>query len=252
MSADMFHRRVSPVVAAGLALAAGACDLIGGGKDAARSAQQGAATADPVIARALHDPLMSDPDLARRSQANAVIALGDSGALPVFSATPEAAARARDAARAELLAAGSIPATTAIKPGAGGTALADQAAMADVLAAASVPKACRAGVRTGFDWAARLAAPAAIMPLGMVDEAAGSDAPDCRVRVVRYQTAASVDDAAAYYDTLAQRAGFTVQRYAEPEAILMATGKQGETLRVHARSLASGMSAVDLVFWINP
>jgi hypothetical protein len=239
-------------VAAGLALAVGACDLLGGGADASRSAQDKAAMADPVIARALHDPLMSDPDLARRSQANAVIAFADSGALPVFAATPEASARARDAARAELLAAGAIPATTAIKPGAGGVAFADEAAVADLLAAAGAPKACRAGVRTGFAWAARLAAPAAIMPLGMVDEAAGSDVPACRVRVVRYQTAASVDDAVAYHDTLAQRAGFTVQRYAEPEAILMANGKKGETLRVHARSLPSGMSAVDLVTFLNP
>ncbi|MFL0672382.1 MAG: hypothetical protein ACJLS3_13455 [Erythrobacter sp.] len=247
----MFHRLVSPVVAAGLALALGACDLLGG-TDAARSAKPGAALADPVMARALHDPLMSDPDLARRSQANAAIAFADSGALPVFAATPEAAARARDAARAELLAAGSIPAATAVTPGSGGAALADQAAPAELLAAAGAPGACRAGVREGFGWAARLAAPAAIMPQGMVDEAAGSDAARCRVRVVRYQTAASVDDAVAYHDTLAQRAGFTVQRYAEPEAILAASGKKGETLRVHVRRLDSGMSAVDLVFWINP
>jgi hypothetical protein len=170
----------------------------------------------------------------------------------VFAATPEASARARDAARTELLAAGAIPATTTIKPGAGGVAFSDEATVADLLAAAGAPKACRAGVRTGFAWAARLAAPAAIMPLGMVDEAAGSDAAGCRVRVVRYQTAASVDDAVAYHDTLAQRVGFTVQRYAEPEAILMATGKKGETLHVHARSLPSGMSAVDLVTFLNP
>lgn len=248
----MFDRRVLPVLAAGLALAVGACDVIGGGADAARSAQDGAAMADPVIARALYDPLMSDPDLARRSQANAVIGFADSAALPVFVATPEASARARDAARAELLAAGSIPATTAITPGAGGAAFADEAAGADLLAAAGAPEACRTGVRTGFAWAARLAAPAAIMPLGMVDEAAGSDAPACRVRVVRYQTAASVDDAVAYHDTLAQRAGFTIKRHTDPEAMLMATGKKGETLRVHVRSLASGMSGVDLVFWINP
>lgn len=204
------------------------------------------------MARALHDPLMSDPDLARRSEANAALAFADSGALPVLGASAEAATRARDAAREALLAGGAIPSLTALAAGSGGKALGDMAKIADLLAATGVPEACRAGVRPGFDWAARLTGPAAIMPLGMVDAAAGSDAPACRVRVVRYQTAAAVDDALAWHDTLAQRAGLAIKRYAEPEGIIAAKGKQGETLRVHVRALPGGMSAVDVVSYLNP
>lgn len=245
----MIQRIVLPLFAAALALVLGACDGLSEGSDPAATGRAGA---DPVIGRALYDPLMSDPDLARRSQANAVIAFADSGALPVFAATSEARTRAREAARNELLAAGPIPVASAIVPGSGGAALGDLAGLDEVLAAAGVAEACRTGVHAGFGWAAKLTAPAAIMPLGMVDEAAGSDAPSCRVRLVRYQIAAGVEDAISYHDALAQRAGYTVARFAEPEAILVAKGKHSEALRVHVRELPTGMSAVDLVIYLNP
>ncbi len=247
----MIHRAALLTMMAGLALALGACDLATG-EETRPGPGPGAPAPDPVIARALHDPLMSDPDLARRSEANAALTMADSGALPVFTATPEAATRAREAARSQLLAGGPAPALSALSPGSGGTALGDATSLAAMLTAAAMPDACRAGVRPGFEWAAKLTAPAAIMPLGMVDEAAGSEASACRVRAVRYQTAAGLDDALAYHDALAQRAGLAIKRYAEPEAMLVASGKRGETLRVHVRALASGMSAVDLVFWVNP
>ena len=149
------------------------------------------------MARALHDPLMSDPELARRSEANAVIALGDSAPLPMFTATPESSAKARETARTALLEGGAIPPLTALSAGAGGKAL------------------------DKFD----------------------------RPGAIR---AAPLEDALGYHDVLAQRAGFSVKRYDQPEAIIAATGKQGENLRVHVRALPTGMNAVDLVFWINP
>jgi len=203
------------------------------------------------MARALHDPLMSDPDLARRSEANAVIALGDSAPLPMFTATPESSAKARETARTALLEGGAIPPLTALSAGAGGKALDKFDRPGAILAAAGAPPACREA-NSGFGWAGRLSAPAQIAPLGAVELAAGSDAPQCRVWMVRYLTAAPLEDALGYHDVLAQRAGFSVKRYDQPEAIIAATGKQGENLRVHVRALPTGMNAVDLVFWINP
>jgi hypothetical protein len=72
------------------------------------------------------------------------------------------------------------------------------------------------------------------------------------VRAVRYQTAAGVEDALAWHDALAQRAGLAITRHAAPEAMLIAKGKRGEALQVHVRTLPTGMSAVDLVLVINP
>lgn len=248
----MTLRPVLPLSAAALALALGACGMLGGDGTPHSDAAAAAASTDPVVARALADPLMSDPDLARRSEANALVTFTDSVPLPVFPATPEAATRARDLARAELLTTGAIPALGPLASGAGGAALSGLSDARAILSAMDAPPACRSGVRPGFAFAARLANPAAIMPLGMVEFAAGSDAPGCGLRLVRYLTPASVEDVLTYHNTLAQRAGFAITRHDQPEAILLATGKQAETLRVHVRSTPDGMRAVDMAFWLKP
>lgn len=232
-----------------LAFSVAACDPV---VSEGASAHTGAAAADPVMARALYDPLMSDPDLARRSEANAAIAYADHRALPTLPASPNERQRARDAIRDALLTGGAIPPLSPVIAGSGGRALGGAATIADMLAALNAPEACRAAANPGFDWAAKLASPALIAPLGMVEEAAGSDAAACRLRAVRYLTPAPLEDALIYHDILAQRAGLSIERRDTPEAALAGTGKQGEALRVHLRTLASGMTAVDLVFWINP
>jgi len=43
---------------------------------------------DPVVARALHDPLMSDPDLSARNAANALLGFADDTALPLIPPRP--------------------------------------------------------------------------------------------------------------------------------------------------------------------
>ena len=63
---------------------------------------------DPVIARALHDPLMTDPDLASRNEANAAIGFADSGALPVIAATAEETRASQEAMRMALLEGGPL------------------------------------------------------------------------------------------------------------------------------------------------
>jgi len=78
---------------------------------------------DPVIARALHDPLMSDPDLASLNEANAAIGFPDSAALPVLAASSEDAQAAREALRLELLASGPIPDLPPVSEGPGGPPL---------------------------------------------------------------------------------------------------------------------------------
>lgn len=235
-----------------LALTLAACDRLGGQSAASGTGPAPSGLGDPVVARALYDPLMSDPDLTRRSEANAAIAYADHRALPILPATPEERQRARDAMRDALLTGGAIPPLSPLTAGSEGTALGGVATIADMLVTVGVPEACRKGASAGFDWAAKLAAPALIAPRGIVEEAAGSDAAACRFRAVRYLTAAPLEDALIYHDTLAQSAGFSVKRYDQPEAIIAATGQQGETLRVHLREQSNGMTAVDLVFWINP
>lgn len=246
----MHNHARSLALAALVALGLAGCDRLTGDASAPPAPRNDAA--DPVIARAFNDPLMSDPDLARISTANAAVDHADQSALPVLEASGEAARQARDAARAELLKTGPIADLPAIAPGSGGPDLAAMSAPAEILAALDAPAACRSALREGFGWAARLKAPAAILPLGMTEYAAGSESPGCRVQVVRYLTAASVEDALTYHHALAQRAGMSAQQFTAPEAIVAASGKNGAQLRVHARSAPGGMNAVDLAWWTTP
>lgn len=250
----MDQRFLLPFQAVFMACALAGCDAFGESSQIESAPERvlAASTPDPVIARALHDPLMSDPDLARRSQANAVLGYADSSALPVLEAGPESSRQAREAMRSELLKSGAIASLPAAKPGSGGATLGDHAEVSVILAALNAPAACTPHLREGFDWAARLTLPAAIMPLGMEEQSAGTDGPGCRLRLVRYLAAASFDDTLTYHHTLASRAQFKTQRFDQPETILIARGPKDEHLHVHIRSAPGGMQAVDVVFWAAP
>ena len=213
---------------------------------------------DPVIARALHDPLMSDPDLASRNEANAALGSPDSHALPVIPATSADASAAREAMRLELLATGPIPdlppvpgeeeddpaapRPAPIKP------LGPMAPPADLLAALGAPVSCAAQLREDFALAASLPAAAALPPQGMVMQAGGADGAGCRIRIVRYASAAPLADVLQYHFARARRAGMTGRRQAVPAEMIIANGKRGETLVVEVRRAAHGMTGVTLLY----
>lgn len=203
---------------------------------------------DPVMARALNDPLMTDPDLASRNEANAVIGFVDSSALPVLAATSQQAQSAREAARLELLEGGSIPDLPVAQTGARGKPLGPLASADDLIAALGAPAKCASLLKEDFVYAADLLAVASIMPRGMVLQAGGADNAACRVRIVRYTTAAAPEDVLQYHYTRAKRAGLQVSRHNQPEDIIAAKGKSGETLVVHLRSAAHGLTGVDLLY----
>lgn len=203
---------------------------------------------DPVIARALHDPLMSDPDLASRNEANALLGQADSNALPVIAATPEAARAAYEAARRELLAGGPIPDLPPPARGPRGKPLGPQASAADLLAALGAPATCAAKLREDFALAADLPPVAAILPQGMVMQAGGAEAKPCRIRIIRYATPAALEDVLQYHYTRAVRGGLKASRHTAPEDLIAATAASGETLVVHIRPAAHGLTGVDLLY----
>ncbi|MCZ8135305.1 MAG: hypothetical protein O9266_03295 [Porphyrobacter sp.] len=202
---------------------------------------------DPLVAAALHDPLMSDPDLSARNEANAVLGFAADTALPLLPATPEAAQAAREAGRLDLLSEGAIPslpspvAAPFALPAPGGRAQ-------DGLAAIGASRACNAGLEEGFGWAAKLPQVAAIMPQGMVVQAGGSDAAGCGLRVIRYHTAAPGEDVLQYHYVRAGRAGLEPQRHSGEGESITASGPSGEALLVTLRKAANGLTAVDLYY----
>ncbi len=226
------------------------CTAIPACADRAEQAADDAAliAQDPVVARALHDPLMSDPDLASRNQANAAIGWADSNALPVLAGTRQTARAAREALRLELLEQGPIPDLPPPRKAAYGRRLGPLATAADLLAAVGAPTTCAARLDEDFALAANLPAAAAIPRGAMVVQAGGSDAKGCGLRIIRYHSHAAPDDVLLYHHARAVRADLQARRFAMPETSIAATGAAGEALAVHVRPGPNGLSSVDLVY----
>lgn len=206
---------------------------------------------DPVIARALFDPLLTDPDLASRNEANAAIGFVDSAALPVFTADTAEAQAAREALRIELLEGGLLPDLPPASARSGGAVLGPMTGAGALLAAVGAPQTCAKGLREDFLLAADLPAAAAIPGLAMVVQAGGSDHAGCRLRIIRYDSAAPAADVLQYHFVRAQRAGLMPDRFAQPADSIAASGKSGERLAVHLRARAGGLTGVTLV-WRGP
>ncbi|BDI60685.1 hypothetical protein [Qipengyuania nanhaisediminis] len=207
-----------------------------------------ALTQDPLLARALADPLMADPDLSWRSEANAAIAFRDGHPLPLMTGDDAAARRARDAARVELLDAGRVPPLAPSQPGPGAPALGGLDNAEAILSALGARPDCAARLDSSLDWSLRLPDISAIMPHGMVHQAAGIDSGDCVVRAVRYRTPATIDDVLEDHHAKAERARFRVALHNEPERQLRAE-RRDQAIAVHVRRLQGDMSEVDVVHW---
>ena len=217
-----------------------------GGGEAAQG--QGLIAADPVIARALHDPLMSDPDLASRNEAAAAIGFADSAALPVLKGSSAAADAAREAMRIELLESGKLPDLPPATQAPGPAPLGPMTGAQALLGAVGAPAPCAAGLKEDFALAATLAPAAAIPPRAMVVQAGASDAKGCALRIIRYLTPAAPEDVLQYHHVRAGRAGLAPTRHAAPGDSIAARGKGNERLVVSLRKAANGMTGVTLVY----
>ncbi len=208
-------------------------------------------TGDPVVARALNDPLMIDPDLAHRNEANAVLSIGFDHALPPFEASENGARLAREQARLILLDRGRLQDLPDLLSAATGRTLAeargDAKAMADAF---DISRECVGRLSEGYEWAARMPAISEIMPHGQVRQAAGVDNGDCDVRVVSYLTPASAEDTLEWHYNLAQQANLNIDLFAQPEVSMFAE-KRGINTAVQTSAGPSGMTAVDVLYWVG-
>jgi hypothetical protein len=191
---------------------------------------------------------MSDPDLASRNEANAAIGFVDSSALPVLAATSEDAQAAREALRIELLESGTLPDLPPASAKQGAAPLGPMSAPAELLAGVEAPVACAQGLKEDFAMAASLPPAAAIPAPAMVVQAGGADGEGCRIRIIRYQTAAPIADVLQYHFVRASRAGLSPERFAAPADSIAAKGKQGERLAVHLRRTPHRLTGVTLIY----
>ncbi len=239
--------RAIPLVLSSVALTVlVGCDATSdvGDEDAAASVL----SQDPLVARALGDPLMVDPDLSWRTEANAAITFQDGHPLPPFEARSDAASRAVEAARVELLSGGPIPSLPLEAGGEGAPALGGLQTAGAILQALDARPDCIDRMDARLDWSTQLPETSSIMPHGMVRQAAGVDTGNCVIRVVRYLTPASMDDVLEYHFAKVDRARFRVDRFASPEPQLRAD-RRDQAIAVHVREGPGGMTAVDVIHW---
>lgn len=196
---------------------------------------------DPALTAALEDQIMVDPALTNQSNRTAL----KSAAPAVRGGVPSAAGGG--AGRIEPGAAlttkrRSTPAPVRV--------LAQSAPMtlgARASAQAARARGCSANVAYGAAWATRLPPEFPVYPRGRLLEAAGSDTPACRLRVVSFTTEAPVPDVMDYYYTRATQAGFAAEHQRRGNEDVLGGTRGDSAFYVTLSARKGGGTNVDLV-----
>jgi hypothetical protein len=203
---------------------------------------------DPLLAAVVQDPIMTDPQLSTRSNADAIRPPSQPYAAPVpatdIAATP-------DAADGDLMK----------TPEAAGTcqqcAVARDAITLGALAARQrdpATKTCAASLRYAAGWANQLPADIPLYGGARVIEAAGTNNAGCHVRAVTFATTQSADHMLDWYYTHASKAGFTTEHGADgTEHVLMGSrARDGAAYMAFVREAPGGGSQIDLLVNTRP
>ncbi|MFO1255880.1 MAG: hypothetical protein U1E37_09465 [Sphingomonadaceae bacterium] len=197
---------------------------------------------DSVVAAALDDPLLTDPDLTSQNRGNAALDGGlPDGAVPAFKRGDEEIAAAR--AEAERLLGRTIPAAPDAVHSAKASRLAGAQTLQAIAAATAPGKACAERIEYGFAWAARLPAALPIYPRGHALVAGGSDQAGCQLRAVRFVTPVPVGDVLAFYHASASGAKLPVQHSREGDDDVL----EGAGFALFVRTRADGLTEADLI-----
>jgi hypothetical protein len=236
-------RSCSRILAGGAALLLAGCGWFGGDAD------EPVRETDPATTEALGDQIMFDPDLAGQNRADsaAFVPSGD-GSVPTIDGGAEAIAAAR--ADALRLVGGPGKMQKAPEPREVAGALPADAALTAAARAAAAPGGngdCAARAQYTMQWAARLPAAFPVYPRGAVQEAAGTDAAGCALRVINFVTPVPLGEVMDFYYSRARTAGFSAQRVLQGNDDTLGGVKGTASYIVYARRLPSGNTEVDLV-----
>lgn len=203
---------------------------------------------DPMIAAAVNQPLLADPDLTGINMGGAALTGGGPATAPI---PPDKRGKDEvDAAKeAALILAGgrleAVPSAAAIK---------DVSRLAKAVTAPAIAAAlgvgtpvCTASLDYSAIWAARLAAPFEVYPRGHTGQSAGSDAAGCKLRVVGFATPVSRDDVLAFYATRAKSAGYPLARSDEDRDVILSGARGAARYAVAVRERDGGMTDVVVV-----
>lgn len=203
--------------------------------------------ADPAIKGALEDKIMVDPKLAGQSNQYAA----GPGNKPVDGGTPDVAGgkAATVAEAAAALKAGKLlaaPRALPFEAGCDGCEAKPRPVTIGALAREQSKGACDAKLTYGNGWADRLPAAFKVYPRATLREAAGISGGKCNLRVVNFQTAASIQAVLDYYHTMAVRAGYTSDHRLNGSEHMLG-GTKGDLAYVLFLRRDGAMTDVDLV-----
>ena len=203
--------------------------------------------ADPAIKGALEDKIMVDPKLAGQSNQYAA----GPGNKPVDGGTPGVAGgkAATVAEAAAALKAGKLlaaPRALPFEAGCDGCEAKPRPVPIGALAREQSKGACDAKLTYGNGWADRLPAAFKVYPRATLREAAGIAGGKCNLRVVNFQTAASIQAVLDYYHTMAVRAGYTSDHRLNGSEHMLG-GTKGDLAYVLFLRRDGAMTDVDLV-----
>lgn len=199
---------------------------------------------DPAVSAVLGDPVLTDPDLTAQNNTGALTGGGPAvGEVPAEKSTPEAISAAKE--EALKLAGGSLQ--IAPVPASGPDRSSPQSVRQLAAALPGQGGACAGKVDYTAVWAAKLPEAMQVYPRGHVQEAAGTDADGCQLRVVNFRIPVPVDDVVNFYYTRVRAAGYAAAHRLEAEDHVLSGSKGAAAYAIYVRKLANGMTEVDLV-----
>jgi hypothetical protein len=106
---------------------------------------------------------------------------------------------------------------------------------------------CTKKAQYSATWAGKLPKDLPVYPRGAVQEAAGTDADGCHLRVVNFVSPVTPRDVIDFYYTKATAAGYGAEYRMDGSDNVLGGRKGGQAYVVYVRKLANGLTEVDLV-----
>lgn len=208
-----------------------------------------AVESDPAFKGALEEQIMTDQDLISQNRANNAATFGpQDGSLPTLDIGPSAMTTAR-AEAIDMLGGSSAmreapEAKLVSEPLPVGVEL---SALVRAAASGEAGANCAGSAEFGAAWAAKMPEAFPVYPRAAVQEAAGSDAQNCRLRVVNFLTPVAMKDVVNFYYSSALAADYSAEHIEQGGDDIIGGVKGGASYVVYARTLAGGVTEVDLV-----